>query len=384
VAVTKKNTPLLALTSAAALLTNISSYAQASVTDEIEVSLKKHDYIEKGRMEVNTSMFRIYNPIGNNTSIEATAFNEVISGASPEFVSNTSGNNIQVISSASIIEERDTGTLSLNHEFQDSYFTLSPNMSFSNENDYKSKTFSLSAEKESNMRNRSYLFSLSKTNDKISTNEGLTFDQRRSSNSISLGITQVINPVSIYQTSITYSEGNGYYNDPYKHSTSNNENLIIINADRRPENHSQFSWLNRFKWHYIEQGLTTGLDYRFYNDNWDITSHTVKGNITYRYTANWSFDTSLRYYTQNAASFYFYELPDTVLTTSISTDHRLAAYGSITPSIKAIYEANDSIYASFTYQLYKQEDTYFSGSKSGNSLNSLEAKIISFDINIKF
>lgn len=383
-AVTKRGKSLYALSSAAAALSNIAGCAHAAVVDGTEIGAKAHKYYEVDRMEVKTTMFRLYSEIVDDTAIEASYFNEVISGASPKFVTNESGKNVQVLSSASIKEERDTGSISISHTFDEYGLTITPGISYSDENDYKSDSLSLSVEKESDTRNTSILVTYTQSSDDISIDTGLTFTEKRKTRSLSIGLTQVINPVAIYQTSVSFTSGDGYFNDPYKYTTSVNGNEIIVNVDTRPDNHSQFSWLNRFKWHYRDTGITAGIDYRFYKDSWDVLSHTIRGNVTYRASNNWSFDTSLRYYTQKAASFYYYELPSTVINGPISTDHRLAAYGAISPALKIIYEHEKLINASLSYQLYKQQDSLFLGTGSGNSINELDASILSFDVNIRF
>ncbi|MCP4235997.1 MAG: DUF3570 domain-containing protein, partial [Aestuariibacter sp.] len=93
------------------------------------------------------------------------------------------------------------------------------------------------------------------------------------------------------------------------------------------------------------------FSYRYYDDDWDVTSHTL--DMRYRYELKDSYlQPHLRYYKQDAASFYTHDLKlgtDVNATTGIvspgysTSDYRLAESTSVTIGLKyGLPLANDS------------------------------------------
>ncbi len=90
------------------------------------------------------------------------------------------------------------------------------------------------------------------------------------------------------------------------------------------------------KYYLPYRAAVTG-QYRFYNDTWGITGHTVEVD----YTQPWRhfiFDGSLRYYRQNNASFYSDLFPRADYSNFEARDRELAAFHSIALGFGAAYE----------------------------------------------
>jgi hypothetical protein len=77
--------------------------------------------------------------------------------------------------------------------------------------------------------------------------------------------------------------------------------------------------------------------YRFYNDTWGITGHTVELDYTQPYR-HFIFDGSVRYYRQNNASFYSDLFPRADYSNFEARDRELAAFHSISLGFGAAYE----------------------------------------------
>ncbi len=78
--------------------------------------------------------------------------------------------------------------------------------------------------------------------------------------------------------------------------------------------------------------------YRYFQDTWGIRAHTVELGYTHPAWKHWIFDGSLRYYTQNAASFYSDLFPRADFQNFEARDRELAAFNSYTVGIGASYE----------------------------------------------
>ena len=382
----RKNNPanFSVLSSAAFALTGLSTNVFSDVKGDFIFELKSHQYSEEERMDVDSSMFYIYAPLNDDIAIELTAFNEILSGASAQYVTNDGTQNIQVLSTASIQEERDTADLGIVYELGETNFSAIVGGGFSKEDDYRSKSHKVGIEFLSENKNSAYTLVSSQSDDEISIDDGETFSRERKTQSWLIGSTQILNQTMIWQSNISYSKGDGYFNDPYKYTSLIVGENEIRNYDVRPDSRQSYSWLNRIKIHHPDLNLTSSLDYRYYNDDWGINAHTFKAGLHYRFNDNWSVETSMRYYSQNAVDFYFYIVPNQIVIGNISTDHRLGAYGSITPTVKILYRRVDFIDISLSLQKYKQRDSFFLGDGDGNSLNRLDANIFSLDLKFVF
>ena len=79
------------------------------------------------------------------------------------------------------------------------------------------------------------------------------------------------------------------------------------------------------------------LDYRYFDDDWGITSHTLHTSWYQNFGAWFQVVPNVRYYSQSEADFYrpvdAFDLP---LDVHQSSDFRLSAYGAFTFGVKGI------------------------------------------------
>jgi hypothetical protein len=92
----------------------------------------------------------------------------------------------------------------------------------------------------------------------------------------------------------------------------------------------------QFKYYLPYRAAVTG-QYRFYNDTWGITGHTVEVDYTHPWH-KFIFDGSLRYYRQNAADFYSDLFPRANYQNFMARDRELATFHSITIGLGGSYE----------------------------------------------
>ena len=151
-----------------------------------------------------------------------------------------------------------------------------------------------------------------------------------------LAWTQVLGRATIGQINYTLSSVTGYQTDPYKIVSQVDAVTGAPDAqlfESRPEDrlkHVIFSKLN----HNLGRDIVS-LSYRFMNDDWGISSHTV--DLTYR----WNFSDRqhlqphLRWYKQGAADFYRrYLVSGEVLPEFVSADYRLGDMTAYTIGLK--------------------------------------------------
>jgi Protein of unknown function (DUF3570) len=133
-----------------------------------------------------------------------------------------------------------------------------------------------------------------------------------------LGLTQVLNKDALVSADISYTRSTGYMGNPYKGVA-----IAFINPDRqlgaprdgynstvytlleqRPEVRNQWNLGGRYV-QYIEPfDAALHFDYRFAVDDWGIKSHTFDVDWVQPLGAGWTVTPRIRYYSQDAASFY--------------------------------------------------------------------------------
>ena len=384
VAVTEK--PVL-LTTAAALLLGAALPAQAGPIIESEGEYQLLKYNEKdNRISVEEQSAHLKHPLSASAELEVTAVLESLSGASPQFVTNPDGTAIEVLSNPSITESRRELDLKYSHYAEDT--TISIGNGYSDENDYRSRSLNLGINQAFNQKNTLLSFGAGHSSDQISATNQPALQQKRSTNNYLVGVTQTISPTLILQSNLSYATGHGYYSDPYKFTMLFNPEIgpaPTIIADQRPTERKAWAWLFSLRKYFPELGGSLSSDYRHYLDDWGVYADTIDLSWNKDSSGPWSTQLSFRYHTQGDADFYFADqlLTPVALGQPFSTDHRLAAFGAITPGIQFSRRVDAQLQLNIDLQYYRQSNS-LQFSNKGNQLESVEATIFALSLQQKF
>jgi len=173
-----------------------------------------------------------------------------------------------------------------------------------------------------------------------------------------IGVTQIVNRKTIIQLNYTFGMTDGYQNDPYKIVTVvDSEGLPVTGSESsffdtpvtgnlpyvyesRPDTRQRNALFFNSAHHLTEDVIH--FSYRYFWDDWGITSHTL--DLRYRYQLASSYlMPHVRYYSQDAADFYTHNLKlgtDVDATTGVvskqdaSNDYRLAKSVTTTLGLK--------------------------------------------------
>jgi hypothetical protein len=325
---------LAALMQAALALPILAIAPRAGAAEVGEVGLAVLGYKERGLMKVTEPILWGRVQFLDVWEVRASAAVDIITGASPQLVTNASGHPVQSISGASINDRRNTGDLKVTRRFGD--LSIAASRSLSKEEDYHSKAFGLEARLDLNQRNTTVTAGYGASNDRVLSSDNASLNERRDTREYLVGVTQVLSPTALAQSTLSVTRGHGWYNDPYKLTFTFPAagGLVLLAADRRPDHRETVAWLTRLRKHFPEQGGTLQADYRFYRDDWGIRSHTVEVAWQQPLGERWSLRPGLRYYTQDAADFYSPTIPLS-RPAILSSDQRLGAFGGISPSLRA-------------------------------------------------
>lgn len=351
---------LTALTTSALALPGIAGSARADApieraTADAAFSYYKEDNLSPGkfstsggvgsreRYEVYTGQLRFDLPATARTDVGIEILYEEMSGASPWFVEAESGEPLQVMSGATIEDERFDFLADMDFYLDRGKDTISAGVS--KEKDYFSMNYGIGTERNYNDKNTTLSAAGSFSYDWIDPTDADDFSTRPSSKekwSIDLfaGFSQILSRASTASFTVNYKHSDGYLADPYKAIRQIGPAGQVI-ADRRPSGKDQVSLLARYRHHFEAVSGSLHGDYRFYTDDWGIISHTVD-LAWYQNFFGWlTITPSVRWYSQGKADFY-----DTVLQAGSfpgdrSSDYRLSPYGALSYRIKAEVEFAD-------------------------------------------
>jgi hypothetical protein len=323
------------------------------------------------RIQVSAPSVYIQAPIASDWSIEASGVVDSVAGASPRWHTQ----NTQFSGASRMSDERTATDVKVTRYFARSAWSVG--VASSSEHDYQSSAIGLDARWSSDDNNRTWSAGYGLSNDRIDTSYsgGSVIDQRKRTQELMVGVTQVLTPADIVQANLTRSSGSGYYSDPYK------------TLDQRPD--SRDTWIGLARWNHFVEPLDASMrtSYRYYSDTFGVRSHTL-GLEWVQPAGKWTFTPGARYYSQSAASFYLDPLLNAqgqydqlaVLMRAFdkgdsyqSTDQRLAAFGAITWSMKVAYALSANTVADVKFETYRQTAALHWGEAGSPGLDPFQA-----------
>ena len=334
-------TALATLVHAAFSLPILALPAKAGAAEVGEVGITLLGYKERGLMKVTEPVLWGRAQFLEVWEIQATAAIDIVSGASPQLVSNATGRPVQTITGASIVDHRRLADLKATRRLGD--FSLQGSVAYSKEEDYRSKAFGVEGRMDLNQRNTTLVLGYGQANDRVGSSDNPRLDEPRDTREYLAGFTQILSPTALVQSTVTVARGKGWYNDPYKVTfTFYPTAFPIIAADTRPDHRNSLAWLTRYRAHVPAVNGTLQADYRFYRDDWGIRAHTLEVAWQQQVSERLALRPALRYYTQDAADFYspIVPLPQPAL---LSSDQRLGAFGGVSPSLRAILRLDNGL-----------------------------------------
>lgn len=372
-AASKKNNSTGALLAAALALPGIlpaTAVAQLA-PDPGLIALKYLDYRDwqpgGDRIRVRTPSFYARKPLSDSLQAEGSIVYDSISGASPLYHNTLSG-----ASRLGVTDYRTAGNAKLTKYFDP--FAVGVGAAVSSERDYLSRALSLDVRISSDDRNRTFAFGIGGASDRINSTNGVAEGKERHTLDLLAGVTQVLSPEAIVQSTVTYSPGHGYYSDPYKA------------IDVRPDQRRIFAWLTRYNQHLPWLDATVNLSYRYLHDSFGSSSHAAEFAWNQPLPDGWSMAPNLRYYTQSAADFYF-DPPFAhgfVLGSPYSADTRLSAFGALTSGVSIVKRLPDGWSFDIKLDFYRQRSDWRLGGDGSPGLEPFSARWIQTGISKTF
>ena len=323
------------------------------------------------RITVDAPSAYLLVPLSSKWSIEGSGVVDSLSGATPR-------EHTSIISSSSMSDLRKAGDVRVSYYGKRSSYGLSA--SYSTENDYSSLAFAANASFSSDDNNTTFSIGYGHSNDKIFAlnGAGVLLDERKATNEFLLALTQAMSPRDLLQVNLTVTNGQGFFNDPYKFALINGVQFL----DSRPGERTQTAILARWNHHFQSLGATLRPSYRYYVDTFGVQANTWQVEWAQALGPNVTITPLLRYYTQRAANFYSDPDPnDPNLSIPpsqefYSTDQRLAGYGAFTVGLKADIRVGAGWSFDLKAEGYEQRAEYRLGGDGSPGLEPFRATFI--------
>ena len=373
---TKQNSKLLPVDKAllaAVLLIPQLAHAE-SAPEKTVISYKYLDYKDwqpdADRIRVKAHAVSAIVPISEQWSFSGALVTDTVSGASPAY-------HTQAITP--MRDEREMVDIGITRYFQNSSLTI--NTSYSGEEDYTSRSLSVTGTLQNESRNTTLTLGAGYTHDSINPSVG---DAQGTKNiqDVLIGITQVITKNDIAQLMLRHSTGSGYYTDPYKA------------FDKRPETRNASTVLLRWNHHFDQTDGSARLSYRHYTDTFDIKAHTLGAEYAQPLNNGWTLTPLVRLHTQSAASFFVevdpalqnagqFTLPAETAA-YYSEDQRLASFGAITLGLKVAKQISPDLSVDMKYESYQQRNSWSLNGSGSEGLAPFSARSIQLGMTYQF
>ncbi len=209
-------------------------------------------------------------------------------------------------------------------------------------------------------------------------------DQSKDIVDLVLGVSQIVNGNLVVQLNYSFSNSDGYLNDPYKivslvdPVTGDPVPRILTPGvegpsheyrfERRPDERTKHSIYTQAK--YYMDGKVLDASYRYMTDDWEIDSHTI--DLRYRWPVGGDsfLEPHLRYYTQSHAEFYHTSLDSTLpLPLHASADYRLGEFDAITIGLKYGWKTHSGNEWSARLEMYSADGVVPADRLIGNQGN---------------
>lgn len=248
--------------------------------------------------------------IADTAGIEATAALDVWTSASVDIV--TSATRDLTTGAAHVVEEvRKEVTGSAYYEF--GIATLAGGYRYSAENDYWSHGGVGTLTLDLAQKNTTLVFSGFGSSDQVGRSGDRYFREPQSSVGGRVSLTQVLDAKTLMQLSWETTHVDGYQASPYRFVAIGGNGTCRGSSPQKPTPLCLPEVVPDQRWRSaavararraLGSKVSVGLEYRFYFDDWGLTSHTLTPDLRVLITEHGVISLSYRYYTQDDAAFY--------------------------------------------------------------------------------
>jgi hypothetical protein len=279
---------------------------------------KTQIYVDNDHTTVVSPLAAIRRDAWQGATLSASYVADVVSSASVDVVSNATTH---------MTDFRSEITAGLSQKLK--FTTLDASYVYSVENDYSSHNASLGFSQDLFDKNSTLAIGYTFAYNNVGRTGDQTFHRNLLVNGVGASWTQVFGPRTIGQLSYSFSWLDGYQASPYRFvrvDAVDTGEIAFKVPETEPNDRYRQAFVVGMNRHLFTDTVLQA-DYRFYFDNWGITSHTIQ----VRYFVTWH-DVTLRlrerFYYQDGASFYRAHYTGDTLEPYVTADRELSTFWS--------------------------------------------------------
>ncbi len=343
--------------------------------DYVSVQYMRYDE-DSGRTTVSTPSIEISKDFGVDYNLKLSYAHDALSGASPTWYDSSSGATTTIADGTHYKDDIVYGDIpyedtrnSLGATFTTRFASrdeLTLGFNYSGENDYTSREASAEyLHYLDSSKNRSLSFGLSFQKNDITvfcdkqecdTSSGASANISEEDITVlstELGFTQIIDATSLVKASVFYIGEDGYLSNPYMNVVRDYDTSLKLILEKKPDTRAAYGALVQYSKSFVD-ALSAHISYRFYHDDWKITSHTINTEFYYELQKRLTLGVGVRYYLQSEA--YFYNASKDYFTDEkyASSDRRMSAFDSYNLMFSAKYDVRDDLSINGSVNAYSQ------------------------------
>ena len=406
----------------ASLLGSVAHSPSVQAAGDWEVDTSLMYYSETDRVSLYEPVIRARKDLGNDSFLNMRLVVDTLTGSSANGAIPTSSAQTFTTPSGNSTYTTGANTVPLDSSFHDTRVAVSGEwerpmsanwraiygLNLSNEFDYQSIGVSATLNRDFNQKNSTLTLGVAYNADTVKpvggAPVGLTsmpvFPAVKATQGDSLskdvydiliGWTQVLGRKDLMQFNFNYGNESGYLSDPYKIlSVVDGTTGDLIATDQylfenRPDDRTRQALF--WRWSHQFETDVLRVSYRYFWDDWGITSHTVDTHYRWELGGGHYVEPHLRYYTQTAADFYHTSLVDGSIPAYASADYRLADLTTTTFGLKYGVElSKDSEFSFRAEKITQQADpsVVIGNQASQDLLPDVEAIVLQFNYSLLF
>ncbi|WP_207562257.1 DUF3570 domain-containing protein [Sulfurimonas aquatica] len=306
-------------------------------------------YSDNADVEVYSPTFALYKKLASQWMLGVKMRIDAITAASIK--NGSSAGRVDAVTSASSKEDktfddvRFAPTAMLTYDDSDN--TLTFGTYFSSEVDYTGQALFVNYVRQLNEQNTALGIGFAQSFDKWKPvyDRELPRDNRNEMK-LDLSINQLISPTFSMQAVYSFMNSEGFLSSPYHYVLQDD----LSKFENYPATRAGHAFA--LKGVYLLNATNSmNFSYRYYMDDWDITSHTLNAEYLHDFSKVFTSGLRLRYYSQSE-SFFIKPIGSYTLTDRYyATDYRMSAFDSYTIGIPFIYKlgGGDKLTASVDY-----------------------------------
>lgn len=317
-------------------------------------SIGFNSYNDTGDVQVYSPTLSLFKKVSTHWMLGFKMRIDAITAAS--ITNGANGGQVDVVTGASKSEDdlfddvRYAPTAMVTYDDSINTFTLGAY--YSSEVDYTGKAIFMNYVRQLNEQNTALGIGFSQSFDKWHP----VFDRalpkdNRDETKLDLSINQLITPEFSLQAVYSYMYSEGFLSSPYHYVPQDN----IAKFENYPDQRTGHAFALKGVY-LLNSANAMNFSYRYYFDDWDISSHTLNVEELHDFSHNFTSGLRFRYYTQTKSNFVkdvgTYTLDDKYF----AVDYRMSAFDSYTIGVPFIYKMKDGDKVTASIDYYQTTD----------------------------